>query len=301
MLRLRLMIGILAVVLGGSSVAFGGAVILGGDDLGDHGSFSAGANQQGWLYIQKAVDNILNIPGNVTRPGNDGSIAALGSSPSNDTVDNPGAAIGSAASVLGKTITYYDGTAAISQFFDDLAAGNVNPAMIWVAGSQDDSQANDIDAAEGQILEDNAARIASFVNSGGGLMSHGCDDLPCSDVYTWLTAAIPGLIPVEDCNEDGAALTPAGQAAFPGLSNSDIDSNAGPCHNHFEGNFGSLSILALDGEGRAMIIGGGGGTRLAPAAAAPAVGRVAMGVILFVLLLVTQHRLRPRDAHAQVL
>jgi hypothetical protein len=51
-------------------------------------------------------------------------------------------------------------------------------------------------------------------------------------------------------------------AAFPGLSNSDIDSNAGPCHSHFEGGLGSLKVLALDGSNPPLnfIIGGGAGT-----------------------------------------
>lgn len=299
MRRVILLWALLATVLawGSPRPALAGAVILGGDDLGDHGEFDSGMNQEGWLYIQKAVDNILNIPGNVTRPGNDGSIAAIGSSASADTADNPGAAIGSAASVLGnKTINYFDGVAAINQFFTDLAAGNVNPAMIWIAGSQDEIQGNDLDANEGQALVDNASAIAAFVNSGGGLMSHGCDDRPCSEVYSWLTAAIPGLLPVEGCEEDEAMLTPAGQEAFPGLSNSDIDSNAGPCHNHFEGNLGSLSVLALDGEGRPYIIGGGGGTKLLPTgSSAPLLGSGSLALLCALLFLLAIRRLISRQ------
>src|SRR5712691_8657794 len=65
-------------IFGYSATAGAGPVILGGDDLTDHGSFNGTANISGWLYIQKAIDNILNTPGNITRPGNNGSIAALG-------------------------------------------------------------------------------------------------------------------------------------------------------------------------------------------------------------------------------
>lgn len=250
-----------------------GPVILGGDDLPDHGSRTpAGVNLQGWLYIQKALDNILNTPGNITRSGNDGSIAALGSSsvagcPPACPTNNTGAAVRSAAAVLGKTINFHDGVAAINTFFANLASGTVNPAMIWLAGSDVDA-ANNLDVAEGAALTANASAIAGFVNSGGGLMSHGGDDgaVPIQAAYGWLAALIPGLVVNDGCNSLGAILTPAGQSAFPGLSNSDIDRTSGPCHNHFTGNLGSLSVLAQDGATprRNFIIGGGAGTIIAP-------------------------------------
>ena len=78
--------------------------------------------------------------------------------------------------------------------------------------------------------------------------------------YGWLSALLPGITEVQGCNATGATLTAAGQAAFPGLSNNNINANAGPCHSTFTGNFGGLQTLALDGAGRNYIIGGGGGT-----------------------------------------
>lgn len=249
--------GVLMSVACTVSSAYAGAVILGGDDLTDHGSVSGGVNMEGWLYIQKAVDNILNLPGHVTRPGNDGSIAALGSAASSATSDDAGAAIGSAAAVLGKAVNYFDGDTAINQFFSDLASGAVKPAMLWIAGTGAD---NDLDSDEGAALTANAAAIARFVNSGGGLMAHGSGD----DAYGWLSAVLPGLSNVDGCDSDGAQLTPEGVAAFPGLSNSDIDSNAGPCHSNFEGDLGSLKVLALDASDPPLnfIIGGGAGTTI---------------------------------------
>jgi len=152
---------------------YAGPVIMGGDDLTDHGSRVGTMNIEGWLYIQKAIDNILNTPGNITRPGNDGSIAALGSAstgcPPTCPSGNAGAAIGSAAAVLGKTVTYYEGATAISGFLSGLGPTG-GPAMIWLAGT---GASNDLDSAEGAALTANAAAIAAFVSSGGGLMAHG--------------------------------------------------------------------------------------------------------------------------------
>lgn len=86
-------------------------------------------------------------------------------------------------------------------------------------------------------------------------MAHGSG----STAYGWLSALLPGLSEVGGCNSSGATLTAAGAAAFPGLSNSDINSSAGPCHSHFEGSFGGLTTLALDGDGLSYIIGSAGG------------------------------------------
>ncbi len=241
------------VVAAASGLAAAGPVILGGDDLTDHGSRSgAGQNLEGWLYIEKAVDNVLSA---VTRAGAiTADIIALGST-ANPTFStgNAGGAIGSAAQVLGKTVGFVDGAAAINQFFADLTSGTVNPKMIWMAGT---NAVNDLDSAEGAALTANAAAINAFGASGGGIMAHGSG----SDAYGWLSALLPGLVEAAGCNASGATLTADGQAAFPGLTNNNINSNAGPCHSHFTGTFGGLKTLALDGNGRAYIIGGGART-----------------------------------------
>lgn len=235
-----------------ASQAWAGPIILGGDDLTDHGSRTATGNQNGWLYIQLAINNLL---GTQTRSGTlTTDIVALGSA-ANPTFDssNAGGAIGSAANVLGKSVSFYDGAVAINQFFVDLAAGIVNPGVIWLAGT---GAQNDLVASEGAALTSNAAAINTFVTSGGGLMAHGSGDT----AYGWLSALLPGISEIGGCSSSGATLTAAGNAAFPGLTNANVDSNAGPCHSHFEGNFGGLTTLALDGRGQSYIIGGGAGT-----------------------------------------
>ena len=240
------------VLAGVSGSSMAGPVILGGDDLTDHGSRSGGANLEGWLYIEKAVSNVLS---GVTRAGTiTTDIVALGSA------DNPafnggnaGGAIGSAANVLGKSVTFVDSAANITQFFADLAAGTINPKMLWIAGT---GAVNDLNAAEGGALTANAAAINAFGASGGGIMSHGSG----VNAYGWLSALLPGLVATGGCESTGATLTAAGNAAFPGLTNNDVNNLAGPCHSSFSGDFGGLTTLAFDGIGRSYIIGGGAGT-----------------------------------------
>ncbi|MCG8406104.1 MAG: hypothetical protein MI923_12980 [Phycisphaerales bacterium] len=230
----------------------GGPMIIGGDDLTDHGSRDEGGNpREGWLYIQAAVQNILPL---VNRPGHDGTIAALGSGRSTATCCNAGAAIGTAAAAAEIAVNFYEGEAAINQFFDELAAGTVNPAILWTAGT---GAINDLNPAEGVALGNNAQAIAAFVNSGGGLLAHGSGE----PAFGWLNTLLPDLNHIDSGGNTDLAMTPAGIAAFPGLTNQEL--NAGPWHNHFEGDFGTLNILATSenftdslGNPAAVIIGG---------------------------------------------
>lgn len=68
----------LSLALGGiAAPAAAGPVILGGDDLTDHGSRAGSTNVAGWLYIEKAIQNLYAAQ---TRPGSISvDIAALGS------------------------------------------------------------------------------------------------------------------------------------------------------------------------------------------------------------------------------
>ena len=230
--------------------ALGGPVIIGGDDLTDHGSVDGGGNViEGWLYIKNAL---ASIEPNTSR--GDGSIAALGSAAQLETESGAGAAITAAASELGLSVTFYDGDTAINQFFTDLG-GSANPSIIWIAG---DGAGNDLGSGPGDeagALTANAADIASFVATGGGLMSHGSE-------FGWLTALLPGATAVSGGSSDDLYFTPEGTAALGSLTVSDI--NAGPWHNHFQGDFGGLDVLvrstdvpdSLSGEDAAVILGG---------------------------------------------
>ncbi len=299
----RVLGGILCAIsgigLGHVSTALAGPVVLGGDDLADHGSFNVGTNENvgGWLYLEKAVQNILEPSTNITRT-NDGSIAALGSASSTANSQDPGAAIRRVGLVLGKTVNFFNGAAAINQFFTHLATGAVKPAMIWIPGENDD-EPNTLDAAEAAALKANASAIASFVNSGGGLMSHGCDssDDTCKiGAYDWLSALIPGLAVEAGCDNDTAALTVLGQAAFPGLTDDNLNETAGgECHNHFTGNRGSLKVLAVEGGGGNFILGGGVGTEIrAGSVGAPMVGPSGLLALVLALAIAGQGYIRKR-------
>jgi len=117
--------------------AWAGPVILGGDDLTDHGRRVGGLNRRGWLYIENAIQSLL---AGVTRPGASG-IVALGSRSTRATfVCNPTCpddildpdptvpndvdaanAIASVAQNLGKSVTFFNGANAINSFFAQLA------------------------------------------------------------------------------------------------------------------------------------------------------------------------------------
>jgi len=126
---------------GPATAAAGGPVILGGDDLTDHGEVDESTVPptliDGWLYIQKALENLKP---NVTRPGNNGSVAVLGSTDSTETSDDAGAAYHFAAPNAGLTgVSFYEGEEAINQFFADLAAGTAKPAIIVISGTGADN------------------------------------------------------------------------------------------------------------------------------------------------------------------
>jgi PEP-CTERM motif-containing protein len=229
------------------NTAFAGPVIIGGDDLTDHGSVIGGVNQTGWLYIERAINDLL---AGQTRDDSvnpfTSDIIAIGASASAATSDNAGAAIGSAATALGGglTVDYIEGAAGITQLFIDLANGTKNAKVLWVSGT---GANNDLDSAERTALNGGALAMESFVTGGGGLMAH-------SNEWGWLTTLIPGIVTSGSCSSSGAALTAAGSAKFPTLTDGDVSS--GPCHTTFSGNLGGLDVLALDGSQRNFIIGG---------------------------------------------
>jgi uncharacterized repeat protein (TIGR01451 family) len=256
----------LSAATAGSAAAVGGPVILGGDDQTDHGSVdSSGNSELGWIYIEKAIANIKPKVGRA----NDNSIAAFGSDDTFGTVDetdggDAGAAIQNAANKNGMTVQFFETPAEINSGFGSIANGSYRPAIIWIAGDQ---ASNDLDnctgqGTDGEAVGANANVINDFVNQGGGLMSHGT-------CYSWLSTLLPGL----DAELEGGPgpdlyLTQAGRDAFPGLNDSDLESDA--WHNHFEGNLGGLDILVRSdrnhpsggvensaGEDAIVVIGGG--------------------------------------------
>jgi hypothetical protein len=258
------MIVLAALLFGGPpriahAASLGGPVIIGGDDLALRGSRVGGVNQGGWVYLEKAI---AAINAGVTASGPfTVDIAALGPMPvpgcpgsCPDGDDNPALGIGSVAEDLGLTVSFHGDAAQGAQFFADLASGAVKPRIIWLAGCNLIRNALCVPDfyGESQVLLENAAALSGFVASGHGLMAHGARNL--SPPLTWLQSLLPDVgVTYRQCDSNGAGLTAEGMSVLPGVSDSDIDSNAAECHNQFTisaaGGYRDLRILALEGAG----------------------------------------------------
>jgi hypothetical protein len=231
----------LGLALAGGSPAFAG-FILAGTDSDDHGFASGGANQDGWLFMQRAIENI----GAGVTNGNK-VVTILGSSSSALTAAtsafNLSTLVGSGWTL--QTVT----TANLATFF---GSGISNSGILMM-----DSGTNISGGVDGSAFVPYAATINSFVGNGGGLLSQG-------NGYDWVTTLLPSLT-VTDVGGGGISnpitLTAAGNAAFPGLTNADL--STGPWHNYFT-NTGVLPILGtspdLSGATRALILGSAGGS-----------------------------------------
>lgn len=249
----------LVVALGGSASA--GPIILDGTDSDDHGFASGGVNMNGWKYIQSGLQNLLPQVTNGNQAGQ--SIVVLGG-----TGSTAWAAITSAAAAVPGTPvpTFISSTTDIATF---LTGGSVsgasmaNTALLYIPS---DGAGGFITPAQVAALTANAGGINAFVNGGGGLFSLG-------NSYTWLSALLPGIVITPGGSGNPISLTPAGNAAFPGLTNADL--STGPWHYDFSGNLGGLSVLFTSDVGgqnpiRNVGIGGGAGTSIVTQVPEPA-------------------------------
>lgn len=230
-----------------------GPFILAGTDADDHGDATATANLDGWLFMQRALENLAAGVANGNK-----TVYTLGST--SDALTAANSAFGFSSLVgAGWTVVNIDGVAAINAFF--ASGGGAGSAGIVMLDSSDNNVTGGLDAAELAALTTNAGAINSFVGGGGGLFSQ-------SNGYGWLSALLPSLSVASD-QETGLALTAAGTAAFPGLTNADLSS--GPYHSNFLG-VGSIPVLAT-GIGSFssynVIIGASGGSIINPVPAIP--------------------------------
>lgn len=240
---------IAALAVSVSSSAFAGPFILAGTDADDHGSATATANVDGWLFMQRALENIA--PG-VTNGKK--VVVSLGSS--NTALQAAQSAFNfSSLAGSGWTFKSIDGASAISAYL----AGGATTAGIIMLDSGEDNIFGGLSASEQTALANNASAINNFVGGGGGLFSQAND-------YGWLSAIIDGIGVTEDM-DTGIALTEAGSSAFPGLTDDDL--SAGPFHEAFE-NYGSLPVLGVSmATGSAIIVGAGAGSISQPSQQVP--------------------------------
>lgn len=235
-----------ALPLAVSSTAMAGPFIISGTDSDDHGGVSSGVNQDGWLFMQKALENIASSAGLTNTAKH---VVFLGHS--------AGSSLGAATSAFnlstlfgaGWTSSNVDGAANITTFLQGGAAG----ASIIMLDSGASNVGGGLTAAEDAALAAEAAAINTFVGLGGGLFSLG-------NAYTWLSALLPALTFTQ--HGGGGVGTPLvltadGNAAFPGLTDADL--STGPWHVDFA-NTGTLPILADDTAGLHVILGAQGGS-----------------------------------------
>lgn len=230
-----------AISLGaGSAVA--GPFIIAGTDADDHGFVTAGGNQDGWLFMQRALENIA--PG-VTN-GNK-TVVFLGSNPGSDAGNAAQSAFNlSTLPAAGWTAQFVNGAAAISTFLST-GIGSAGIVMLDSGGNV----TGGIDAVESAAVTAGAVVLNNFLGSGGGLFTQ-------ANALGFLSTLVPGIV-ITNGGGSGISLTAAGNSAFPGLTNADLSS--GPYHSVFS-NFGAVPLLGIETNrpGGAVIIGASGGS-----------------------------------------
>ena len=313
MKKLIIMIaGTLFAVFGVVKVASAGPIIIDGLDANEHGQAVEGVNEQGWKYMQLVLDGLSQE----VYTGTARTVVDLGTTPTScPTVGHDARdAINSAFDLSslpgeGWTLIHVDGAASITQWLENLSPQNTGILVIPTYNNLcGDLQSDEMDA-----INANPAAIVRYVNGPGEPSQGGAlfamserDASPCGttsstppiptdtdyttctlsatqteNAFLWLHSIIPGFSATGfSTGYDWAlSITTAGTIFLPGLSNADI--SAGPWHNWFDGNFGSLSILAtgleipsstsslpvpssIAGVQHAVILGGDKYTQLGP-------------------------------------
>ena len=245
----------------GTSAAFAGPIIIAGTDSDDHGYAVGNANQTGWLFMQKAFENIGGAVSNGKK-----TAVCLGCNgfQAQNAFDS---ATQNSSLAGGWTFSNLTTMADITNFFNGSGTINLgNTGIVYmptvasnVSGGLTDDQLS--------IINLHGADLNSYLASGGGLFTQ--EQANSSIGYGWLTTLLPGLVVQGDSggpdfDENSLSLTAAGNAAFPGLTNADM-TNATPWHAWFSGNFGGLQVLAtgpifsdLGGQFPGAVVLGGG-------------------------------------------
>lgn len=236
--------GLVAISLLTATTAAAGPFILAGTDADEHGSVSGGVNQDGWFFMQRALENL----GSEVTNGNK-TVAFLGTAfPASDAASSA-FNLSSLATSSGWTSASID-VSGFADFFSGAGAVNITNVGILMM----DSGSNVNGGVSGSAFVPYATIINDFVGDGGGLFSQ-------ANGYEWLTALLPAVSITID-QDEGLTLTPAGKSIFPGLKDADL--SAGPHHNWFN-SFAPIPVLATrEGTNLAVVIGGTGGSITEP-------------------------------------
>lgn len=241
-----------------ATAALAGPVIIDGTDSNDHGAVSAGVNQAGWEYMQRALENLGGqVNATVSK-----TVVTLGTQAGTQARNAIASAFGLSSLVgAGWTIQHIDGAAAITAYFATISTANTGILYLPTSGLT----GGDMDAAEQAAVNLAAAAINTFVGGagnpvlGGGLFAQAEAQ---TGAWGWLSTLLPGISFFNSTTGTNITLTPAGTAAFPGLTNADLV-GADPWHTEFSGNLGGLSVLGVADRAnvnRNVILGGGAGT-----------------------------------------
>lgn len=221
-----------------AGTAYSGPYILAGTDADDHGSVIGGVNQDGWFFMQRALENLAPQVTNGNKV-----VTILGSTSSAYTAS---ASAFNLSSLVGAGWTL--NTVATADFGTFFGSGGTlaNSGILMM-----DSGGNVGGGVSGTSFTSHATAINTFLGNGGGLFSQ-------ANGYQWLSTLLPQLT-VTNSQNTGLSLTGAGNSAFPGLTNGDL--SAGPWHSYFN-NVGSIPVLATGVAGgvRDVIIGSATGS-----------------------------------------
>ena len=285
--------GVLFAVFGGVRLASAGPIIIDGTDANEHGQVVSGVNVDGWKYMQEVLEHLSQE----VYTGTVHTVVDLGTTPTSCPAVGHDArdAINSAFNLSslpgnGWTLIHVDTAVSITRWLRNLSP--VNTGILYIPTYN--NLCGDLWHDEMDAINANPAAIANFVNGpgdasqGGALFAMSERDttitptltslresaspvpsaVQSTNAYLWLQSIIPGLSAAGFSAEHSTpiSLTADGFAAFPGLTDADL--SAGPWHNWFEGNLGSLKVLATAPDEsaitRTVILGGGKNTQLGP-------------------------------------
>jgi subtilisin-like proprotein convertase family protein len=221
-----------------TQITFGvpGTVIIDGTDANDHGFFDtkANVNSDGWLYLEKAFDNIGPNVANGNRlvvalgtdatPGKGSGGGFFGGGNAGQAVrsgfeesslpglgwsrdfNNDGTADPAIVHLRGATVidNYLRGLPVNGQVVIGNSVINVTNIRLDDTGilylpTTGGQTTGDMTLNELAAVNLHGLDIANFVNSGGGLFSHAEESFnPAIEAYGWLKAIFPGIIVVQE-------------------------------------------------------------------------------------------------------
>jgi Ca2+-binding RTX toxin-like protein len=228
-----------------------GPVFLDGGDRDDagHGQASGGVNQNGWKFIQQAMDFAVNnaintIPLGGTATPN--TLLVIGSNSGQSL-----AATTSAASHAGgpgaHAVTFVNTPAAI-------AAVNFNLFSAIYVPSSDANTTGGITNAQIAALAARKVDIGNFVRAGGGIAT--LTEIGNAGAMSFLELPLPYTL--APTNNDTMIQQPALAAAGFSITNAELTAGT-PVHNHWTGpaGFNGLDVFVINATNQIICIGQG--------------------------------------------